>query len=97
MERNSKDIKDANFLKIYWKLHGGAVAVAGLQKVSGDTIRLGGPLILQKIIDLLTLISTNGDIPVDKVSSILFVTHWAILCEACVQFRESMCGEEVFN
>ncbi|XP_071807652.1 ATP-binding cassette sub-family C member 9-like [Asterias amurensis] len=66
MKKNSVDIKDANFLKIYWKLHGGDVAVAGLQKVSADMIRLSGPIILQKIIDQMTLISINGEIPVDK-------------------------------
>ena len=84
MNKNSVDIKDANFLKIYWKLHGGDITVAGLQKVSADMIRLSGPILLQKIIDQMTLISTNGEIPVDKVSSILFVTRRAMF-EACVK------------
>ena len=68
MKRNSVDIKDANFLKIYWKLHGSNAAVAGLQKISADLLRLSGPVLLQKVIDQITLVFNATVVPIEKVS-----------------------------
>ncbi|XP_022080483.1 ATP-binding cassette sub-family C member 9-like [Acanthaster planci] len=66
MSKDSVNIEDANFTKIYTRLHGGPSAVAGLQRLAGILMTLAGPLLLQKVIDQITLAFQNNPKPIDK-------------------------------
>ncbi|XP_038067816.1 ATP-binding cassette sub-family C member 9-like [Patiria miniata] len=74
MSKDSVDIHDANFVKIYAKLHGGDSAVAGAQRFAANSLLLTSPLLLQKIIDQITLVFTDDQQPIDKATGYISVS-----------------------
>ena len=70
MEKDSVDISDASFVKIYCKQHGAQAAVAGCQKVVAILLQLTSPILLQKVIDQVTLFDNDDVHPIQKVKEL---------------------------
>ena len=75
MSKDSVDIEDASFTKIYTRLHGSQITVAGAQKLAGNLLQLTSPVLLQKVIDQITLFFQGGTLPVQKVKQVVSSRH----------------------